>query len=100
MHVEERPISIFGASSRKLAEQVLCADDPADALHKAYSGAKLESSKSCYTTGLDANEAFAKKHGFSGTPVIVRSSDGAVIEGFREATQILAFANPKTKGAR
>lgn len=100
VHVEERPISIFGASSRKLAEQVLCADDPADALHKAYSGAKLESSKSCDTKSLDANEAFAKKYGFSGTPVIVRASDGAVIEGFREAAQIRAFANSKTKGAR
>ncbi len=100
VHVEERPISIFGASSRKLAEKVLCADDPAAALHKAYAGGKLKSSKSCDTRGLDANEAFAKKHGFSGTPVIVRASDGAVIEGFREAAQLRAFANPKTKGAR
>ncbi len=100
VHVEERPISIFGASGRKLAEQVLCADDPAAALHKAYSGEKLTSSKSCDTKGLDANEAFARKHGFSGTPVIVRASDGSVIEGFREAAQIRAFANPKAKGAR
>jgi len=100
VHVEERPISIFGASSRKLAAQVLCADDPAAALHKAYSGAKLKSSARCDTKSLDANEAFAKKHGFSGTPVIVRASDGAVIEGFREAAQIRAFAIPKTKGAR
>jgi hypothetical protein len=29
-----------------------------------------------------ANEAFARQHGFTGTPVIVRD-DGAVLHGFR-----------------
>lgn len=100
VHVEERPISIFGAKSRKIAEQVLCASDQATALHKAYAGETLKSPKSCDTRGLDANEAFAKKHGFAGTPVIVRARDGAVIEGFRSAAQIRAFANPKSKGVQ
>ncbi len=100
VRVEERPISIFGAKSRKLAEQVLCASDPAAALHKAYLGESFQSSITCDTRGLDANEAFAQKYGFSGTPVIVRARDGAVIEGYRSATQIRAFANHKSKGAR
>jgi transcriptional regulator with XRE-family HTH domain len=43
------------------------------------------------TSGLDANEAFAKAHGFGGTPVIVRPSDGAVLEGFRPAAALRAF---------
>ena len=52
------------------------------------------------TRGLDANEAFAKAHGFGGTPVIVRPSDGAVIEGYRPAAALRAFltaapSNPK-----
>ena len=36
-------------------------------------------------------EAFAKAHGFGGTPVIVRPSDGAVIEGYRAGPELKAF---------
>jgi thiol:disulfide interchange protein DsbC len=89
--VEERPISIFGKESRKLAEKVLCAIDPADALHKAYAGASFVGSVPCDTNGLDANEAFARKYGFGGTPVIVRPEDGAVLEGYRPAAELKAF---------
>ena len=50
---------------------------------------------------LSENEAFAKAHGFNGTPVIVRPSDGAVTEGYRDAAALRAFltaaptTNPK-----
>lgn len=98
VHVEERPISIFGAKSRKLAEAVVCARDPAKSLHDAYAGKAVRTKKPCDTTGLDANEAFARKHGFGGTPVIVRASDGAVIEGYRSASDIRVFAG-QTKEA-
>ena len=57
----------------------------------AYSGLALANPKPCDTSGLDANEAFAKVHGFGGTPVIVRPSDGAVLEGFRPAAALRAF---------
>jgi thiol:disulfide interchange protein DsbC len=80
--VEERPISIFGAESRRDAERVLCSPRPELALHMAYSGLALANPKPCDTSGLDANEAFAKAHGFGGTPVIVRPADGAVLEGY------------------
>ncbi len=102
--VEERPISIFGAAARKLAEQVICAPDPEAALHAAYAGRQLANSKRCDTGGLDANEAFAKAHGFGGTPVFVRPADGAVLEGFRDAATLRAFlapplpASPQPKG--
>lgn len=89
--VEERPISIFGAESRKDSERVICAARPEIALHMAYSGLALANPKPCDTSGLDANEAFAKAHGFGGTPVIVRPSDGAVLEGFRPAAALRAF---------
>lgn len=89
--VEERPISILAKESRTLAEQVLCANEPAAALRKAYAGQTLKSAKACDTKGLDANEAFAKKHGFGGTPVIVRPSDGAVLEGYRAGPELKAF---------
>lgn len=92
--VEERPISIFGAAARKQAVQVLCAPDPVAALDAAYAGTALRrpvSPAPCDTSGLDANEAFAKAHGFAGTPVIVRPGDGAVLEGYRDAAALRAF---------
>jgi thiol:disulfide interchange protein DsbC len=96
--VEERPISIIGAESRRIAEQVLCSVRPEVALSMAYSGLALANPEPCDTSGLDENEAFARRHGFSGTPVIVRPSDGAVIQGFRPAEALRAFlaASPKS----
>jgi len=89
--VEERPISILAKESRTLAEGVLCADEPATALRKAYASQPLTPAKACNTKGLDANEAFAKAHGFGGTPVVVRPSDGAVLEGYRAGPELKAF---------
>lgn len=92
--VEERPISIFGADSRRDAERVLCSPRPELALHMAYSGLALANPKPCDTSGLDANEAFARAHGFGGTPVIIRPADGAVLEGFRPAAVLREFLRP------
>jgi len=97
--VEERPISIFGAEARKDAERVLCSANQEVSLHAAYSGLALANPKPCDTRGLDANEAFAKEHGFNGTPVIVRPADGAVLEGYRDAATLRAFlTSAPTKG--
>jgi len=91
--VEERPISILGSQSRRLAETVICASSPAAALHQAYEGALDPGGASCAETrGLDANEAFARANGFAGTPVIVRASDGAVLHGYRDAATLREFA--------
>ncbi|WP_298166626.1 DsbC family protein [Novosphingobium sp.] len=91
VQVEERPISIFGAKSRALSEAVLCASDPATALHAAYAGEAPKPRSGCKPKGLDANEAFAKANGFNGTPVLVRASDGAVLQGYRPASEIRRF---------
>ncbi len=64
---------------------------PATALRKAYASQPLTPAKACNTKGLDANEAFAKAHGFGGTPVVVRPSDGAVLEGYRAGPELKAF---------
>ncbi|WP_103727279.1 DsbC family protein [Novosphingobium sp. HII-3] len=77
--VIERPISVLG--TRSLSASVICAADKPKALARAYNGEPLPAGK-CDTSGLDANEAFAKANGFAGTPVIVRS-DGAVVHGYR-----------------
>ena len=94
VRVVERPISVLG--SRDLADRVYCAKNREEALHAAYSGEPLSgSSAKCDTSGLDANESFARKHGLSGTPVIVRS-DGAMLEGYRPR----AFLETWLKAAR
>jgi thiol:disulfide interchange protein DsbC len=61
------------------------------ALHAAYEQNEIPGPRRCDTSGLDANEAFAKRHGFGGTPVIIRP-DGAVLEGYRPAKALKAFA--------
>ncbi|NBW75736.1 MAG: DsbC family protein [Sphingomonadaceae bacterium] len=91
--VIERPISILG--SRALAEQVFCASDRRRAVKQAYAGEAITETRSCDASALDANERFAREHGLSGTPVIVRS-DGAVIEGFRPREALAAWL----KGAK
>jgi thiol:disulfide interchange protein DsbC len=101
VRVEERPISIFGAKSREISEAVLCAADPVAALHEAYAGEAVPQRKGCKAKGLGANEAFARAQGFSGTPVMVRASDGAVLQGYRPAAEIRKFLGlASNKGGR
>jgi len=88
VRVVERPISVLG--SRDVANQVYCSKDREKALHKAYAEEPLRNVAACDTSGLDANERFARAHGLSGTPVIVRS-DGAMIEGYRPKEALAAF---------
>jgi thiol:disulfide interchange protein DsbC len=78
--VIERPISMLG--TRLISEAVICAPDKRRAVNQAYDGDPITTGAGCDTSGLDANEAFARKHGFGGTPVIVRE-DGAVVHGYR-----------------
>ena len=87
VRVTEYPISILG--TRGVAEQVICAPDKVRAMRDAYAGVPLPAGK-CDTHGLDDNEAFARLHGFSETPIIVRS-DGAVLRGFRDAAVLKAW---------
>lgn len=79
VRVIERPISTLG--SRDIANRVLCARDKGRAVRAAYAGEALPAA-TCDTSGLDANERFARVNAFSGTPVIVRS-DGEMLEGYR-----------------
>lgn len=80
VRVVERPISILG--TRLLSNAVMCAEDRRRALMSAYEGEDMSNAGTCDTSGLDANERFARDNGFSGTPVIVRA-DGAVLHGYR-----------------
>jgi thiol:disulfide interchange protein DsbC len=86
--VVERPISVLG--TRDVADRVLCAKDQPRAVRAAYAQEPVQGSGQCDTTGLDENEAFAKKHGFTGTPVLVRA-DGAVLVGYRPRAALIAW---------
>ena len=96
--VEERPISVLG--TRALTEKVYCAHDPVAALHLAYRhGEPVTDTAKCDVSGLDANEAFARRHMFAGTPVVVRA-DGQVIEGYRPPAELAAWLKgPQTAAA-
>ena len=87
VHVVERPISVLG--TRELTNRVYCARDRVKALRAAYAG-DVPAEASCDTSGLDANERFARDNGFTGTPVIVRS-DGAVHHGYLPKNELLAW---------
>ena len=78
--VVARPISVLG--TRPISEAVICSPDKRRAVNQAYDGGSITTGSECDTSGLDANEAFARRHGFNGTPVIVRE-DGAVVHGYR-----------------
>lgn len=91
--VTERPISILG--TRSISESVICSPDKGAAVDKAY-GQEPLTAKSCDTSGLDANERFARDHGFDGTPVIVRA-DGAVLRGYRPKEFIAAWLKESGK---
>lgn len=93
VRVTEYPISILG--TRNVAEQVICAPDRVRAMRDAYAGVPL-ASHPCDTHGLDDNEAFARRHGFAETPIVVRS-DGAVLRGFREAAVLKAWIDEARK---
>lgn len=94
--VIERPISLLG--TRMVSNAVICADEPARALEQAYDGADLPV-RACDTTGLDANERFARAHGFDGTPVIVRE-DGAVLHGYRPREVLEAWLAAGRAGSK
>lgn len=96
--VEERPISVLG--SRKLSEAVYCAQDQLKAHTAAYSGSEvvLPQRPDCSPADLDGNEAFARRNGFNGTPVLVRS-DGMVLVGYRPAAELTAWVKASASGA-
>lgn len=90
VRVEERPISVLG--SRKLSEAVYCAKDQLKAHDLAYAGseAAVEQRQDCSPSDLDGNEAFARRNGFNGTPVLVRA-DGTVLVGYKPASELSAW---------
>jgi thiol:disulfide interchange protein DsbC len=98
VRVEERPISVLG--TRPLSEAVYCAKDQPRALEAAYRGDPAAPARrpDCDTAGLDANEAFARRNGFAGTPVLVRA-DGTALVGYRPAAEIAAWLNEGSRAA-
>ena len=93
VRVVEYPISILG--SRAVAEQVICSPDRVHAMRDAYAGVPM-SGKVCDTRGLDANEAFARLHNITETPVLVRA-DGTVLHGYRSHDALESWLQGKSQ---
>lgn len=85
-------------SSRTKAEAVLCAENPGEALSRAFSGAQLpEPDAACRNRvagALDAALEFGRKHAIHGTPAIV-TPDGRTHGGFLPLDRFRAFLTKK-----
>lgn len=94
VEITEYPIAVLGPESAARAKQVLCAKDRAAAAEALYLGGRVEARADC-TDGdrlLTQNMTFAREHGISGTPMLVRS-DGATNSGWMPAADLVAWLN-------
>lgn len=89
--VTEYPIAILGADSVSRARSVLCAKDRQAASLASYTGSAGPTA-ACpnASTAVDQNTSFARQHGISGTPTIIRA-DGAVNAGFLAPSALKDF---------
>ncbi len=89
--VTEYPIAILGADSVSRARSALCAKDRPLASLAIYAGA-ASPAPACpgAATAIDQNTSFARQHGISGTPTIIRA-DGAVNAGFLAPSALKDF---------
>lgn len=89
--VTEYPIAILGEDSVTRARAVLCAKDRQAASLAYYTGSAAAGvACSSAATTVDQNTAFARQHGISGTPTIIRA-DGAVNAGFLAPSALKDF---------
>jgi thiol:disulfide interchange protein DsbC len=83
IEITEYPIAILGEESAVKAKRVLCAKDPAQAANALYYGGSLVTEGECASGAarLQQNLEFARAHGITGTPMLIRS-DGATNSGW------------------
>jgi thiol:disulfide interchange protein DsbC len=67
--------------ARADARRILCAEDPAAALHAHFDGEAVSGPEDCAAAeGVARTKAFAREQGWTGTPVVVRA-DGTARQG-------------------
>lgn len=97
IEVTEYPIAILGEDSATKARIVLCAKDRPSASFAAYNSGKIPTAPDCAaaSAAVEANTAFARTNGITGTPTIVRA-DGTVNQGYLAPDALKDFGEGKS----
>lgn len=93
IEITEYPIGILGADSEQKAKLVLCSTDRVAAAQAAFNGGKLSVAADCAKADVAVREngLFAKAHGITGTPTIIRA-DGNSQMGFKSLDELRNWA--------
>jgi thiol:disulfide interchange protein DsbC len=92
IELTEYPIQLLRPDSLDKARLALCARDKEAGANTLYFGGDLKVAGDCAKAeaAVQANTAFARAHGVSGTPALIRS-DGAAHAGFLPIDQLRAW---------
>ena len=92
IELTEYPIQLLRPDSLDKAKLALCAKDREASANNIYFGGDLKVAGDCSKAeaAVQANTAFARAHGISGTPALIRS-DGAAHAGFMPIDQLRAW---------
>ena len=89
IQVTEYPVQLLSADSLDKAKLALCAHDRAAASDSLYFGGQVQAPGDCKSAleAVEANTAFARAHGVSGTPTIIRA-DGQAHAGWMSLQEL------------
>jgi len=92
IELTEYPIQLLRPDSLDKAKLALCAKDREATANNIYFGGDLKVAGDCSKAeaAVQANTAFARAHGISGTPALIRA-DGSVHAGFMPVDQLRAW---------
>ena len=92
IELTEYPIQLLRPDSLDKAKLALCAKDREATANNIYFGGDLKVAGDCAKAeaAVQANTAFARAHGISGTPALIRA-DGSVHAGFMPVDQLRAW---------
>jgi len=92
IELTEYPIQLLRPDSLNKAKLALCAKDREATANSIYFGGELKVAGDCAKAeaAVQANTAFARAHGISGTPALIRA-DGSVHAGFMPIDQLRAW---------
>ena len=92
IELTEYPIQLLRPDSLDKAKLALCAKDREATANNIYFGGDLKVAGDCAKAeaAVQANTAFARAHGISGTPALIRA-DGSVHAGFMPIDQLRAW---------
>lgn len=89
VHELMMPLEALHEGATTKARRILCADDPAQALHDNFAGEGVSGSADCEAAeSVSTTLEYAQNQGWSGTPVLVRR-DGTVQVGAPESREEL-----------